>query len=382
MPPVTVSKVAILVSDFEDGGVERNFTNLALGLSRLGVETCLVCGNPRHAYLQDLNGSAVRILSTHAERESSVAAVISGQRPDILVTGKLADDFAAVVVRSRLQNSGYGRSRLVAAVGTLLSGRFASHPWNPIKRFREIRRIGKCYRQLDGIAAISQGVADDLRQVFDVRGPPIRVLNNPILPETIEALASAPCSHPWLRSGIPGGPLASRPPVIVAVGGLRKVKDFATLLRAFARLTDRSVRLLILGDGKERGGLERLAEQLRITDRIDLHGFVPNPHAFVARSRVLVLSSRREGLGNVVVEALSVGTPVVVTDCSHGLTELLRAGGLGRMVPAGDPDALAFGLAAELRQSRDSAVLRTAAEPYRLLPAARAYLDFFRSLPS
>lgn len=382
MLPVAVSKVAILLSDFEDGGVERNFTNLALGLSRLGVETCMVCGNPQHAYLKDLDGSGVRVLSTLAERESSVGAILSAQQPDILVTGKLADDLAAVAVRSRLRSGTAGRSRLVASVGTLLSGRFASYPWNPFKRFREIRRIGKCYRQLDGIAAISHGVADDLRQVFDVRGPCIRVLNNPILPETIESLACAPCSHPWLRSAIAGSPVEFRAPVIVAVGGLRKVKDFATLLRAFARLADRSVRLLILGEGKERGRLEHLAQQLRITDRIDFHGFVPNPHAFVARSRLLVLSSRREGLGNAVVEALAVGTPVVVTDCSHGLTELLRAGGLGRMVPPGDPGALASGLEAELRQPRDIAVLGAAAEPYRLVPAARAYLDFFRGLPS
>lgn len=376
-----MTRVALVVSDFEDGGVERNFTNLAIGLDRLGVQTWLLAGNPQHAYLRDLEGSAVRVLPVGRDRSAAIASLLAREEPDVLMTGKLADDFAAVAARSAMPATGGPATRLVTAVGTLLSGRFAAHPWNPIKRFRDIRRIAACYRRLDGVVAISQGVADDLRRVFGVLATPIRVLPNPIVPEMIDRLADAPARHPWLEAAPARGPAADRPPVIVAVGGLRKVKDFVTLLRAFARLEDPAARLLILGEGKERDRLERLSRRLRIAEQVDLHGFVPNPHAFVARSRLLVLSSRREGLGNAVVEALAVGTPVVVTDCSHGLRQLLAGGELGRIVPVGDPAALARGIAAELRLSRETGRLKGAAEPFGLLAAARAHREFFEGLP-
>jgi glycosyltransferase involved in cell wall biosynthesis len=174
--------------------------------------------------------------------------------------------------------------------------------------------------------------------------------------------------------------LDARPPVILAVGGLRKVKDFATLLRAFARLDDRAARLLILGEGKERGHLTRLGHRLGIGDRLDLPGFVPTPYPYLSRARLLALSSVREGLGNVVVEALAVGTPVVATDCSAGLRVLWRERPLVPLVRVGDPAALAAALARGLREHPDPGALVAAAEPFQILPAARAHLDFFRGL--
>ena len=368
-----------MVSDFEDGGVERNFTHLASGLARLGIRTWLLAGRSRHAYFEDLDDS-VRIVPVVGGRQHFLRGFVARERPELLLTGKLADDFAAVRVKSDLAQQWPVETRLVAAVGTPLSGRLTAHRWNPYKTWREIRRIRACYRQLDGITAISKGVAEDLRRVFRIEDVPIGVLNNPIIPDEHQGLAQAPCPHPWLIGVSPGSPLEERPPVILAIGGLRKVKDFATLLRAFARLEDREARLLILGEGKERGHLIRLGRRLGIADRLDLPGFVPTPYPYLARGRLLALSSVREGLGNVVVEALAVGTPVVATDCSAGLRVLIGERGLGPLVPVGEPAALALALERGLREHPDRSALMAAAEPFGLLPAAQAHLDFFRGL--
>lgn len=376
-----VNKVALMASDFEDGGVERNFTNLALGLARLGVETRFLVGNPDHPYLADLAmEEGVRVLPIVGGRAEFLRGILPHERPDVLLTGKLADDYAAVEARAGLSILSPIPTRLVAAVGTLLSGRFAAHRWNLLKTLRETRRIRACYARLDGITAISQGVAEDLRRVFAATEVPIAVLNNPILPEDVQEHAAARCPHPWLTEVAPDAAAVDRPPVIIAVGGLRKVKDFATLLRAFARLQDPRARLLILGEGKERASLTRLVDSLGIEARMDLHGFVPDPYPYIARSRLLVLSSRREGLGNAVVEALAVGTPVVATDCSHGLRALLGEGGLGPLVPVGDADALAAAISQCLGSVADGAALAAAAKPFELMPAARAHLEFFRRL--
>jgi glycosyltransferase involved in cell wall biosynthesis len=369
---VGIERVALVVSDFEGGGVERTFANLATGLARLGVAIDLIVGRPDHPFLAQLDGT-IRVLPVVGRREVLLRDYLRDQSPDVLITGKLADDFAALSARR-----GLAATRIVAAVGTVLSARFAAHRFNPLRTYLELRRIRAQYGRLDGIAAVSKSVAEDLRRVFLIEQVPLRVLPNPVIPEDLAELALGACPHPWLASG--------QPPVILAIGGLRKVKDYATLMRAFARLLPRlDSRLLILGDGKERARLQALALRLRIADRVDLPGFVPNPFPYLARAAVLALTSRREGLGNVLVEAMALGIPTVATDCFGGVRDLLQDGRLGSLTPVGDHAALAAsieqGLARVASGTLDREQLRVAAEPYGVIAAARAYLEFLRSLP-
>jgi glycosyltransferase involved in cell wall biosynthesis len=370
---MAVDRVALAVGDFEGGGVERTFANLATGLAPLGVAVDLLAGRPDHPYLAGLP-EQVRVLPFVGEREALLRDYLRRDRPDLLVTGKLADDFAALAARRGLDLD----TRIVAAVGTVLSARFAAHPLNPFRTYRETRLIRRQYGLLDGVTAVSEAVAQDLRRVFQVHRVPLAVLPNPVIPEDIEARAAAPCPHPWFAPG--------QPPVILAIGGLRRIKDFATLLRAFARLAGSwDGRLVILGEGKERARLLALARRLGIADRLALPGFIDNPFPCLRGAAVLALSSRREGLGNVLVEAMALDTPVVATDCAGGVRELLQDGRLGPLVPVGDPVALATAIRRTLAARAAGTLaqgLRQAAGPYRLIPAARAHLAFFRSLPA
>jgi glycosyltransferase involved in cell wall biosynthesis len=146
--------------------------------------------------------------------------------------------------------------------------------------------------------------------------------------------AKQPVSHPWFEQ--------NRLPVILAVGRLTKAKDYPTLFRAFSLVRQvRPAKLLILGEGEERSNLERLAIELGIQNDVSMPGFVDNPFAFMAKASVFVLSSAWEGFGNVLVEALACGCPVVATDCRSGPREILDNGRYGRLVPVGDHEALA-----------------------------------------
>jgi len=370
---MAVERIALVVSDFEAGGVERTFANLATGLARLGVTTDLIAGRANHPFLADLD-PAVRVLPLAGERLGFLQDYLRECRPEVLVSGKLADDYAALAARQGLE----GSTRIVAAVGTVLSARFAAHRFNPVRTWLATRRIRDQYGHLDGITAVSTAVADDLRRAFRVGRIPLAVLPNPVIPADLADLAHAPCPHPWLAP--------DEPPVILAIGGLRKVKDCPTLIRAFAQVSKRlNSRLLILGEGKERAHLTALARRLKIGDRFDLPGFVDTPFPYLSRAAVLALSSRREGLGNVLVEALALGIPVVATNCQGGVRELLQDGRVGTLVPVGDAaalaDALSQTLAAVATGGLDRERLRRTAEPYGLMPAARAHLAFFRSLP-
>lgn len=359
--------IALMVSGFEDGGVERTLANLASGLASVGASVDFLSGNPEHPYLQGLSPE----IGLHALRDGdkALAAYLGARRPDLIMTGKRVDDRAALSVRASLDLP----VRLVATVGTPLSVSVAAKRFNPFRAFRERRRIRADYRLLDGITAVSEAVAEDLRQHFAVSAVPLRVLPNPIIPADLAERAAAPCPHPWLEP--------RRGPVILAIGGLRKVKDFATLLRAFARVPAAlDARLVVLGEGKERPRLSALAERLGIAGRVDLHGFVDDPFPYLARARLLVLSSRREGLSNVLVEALALGTPVAATDCPGGVRGLLAQGTLGPLTPVGDASALAASMTRLLQSPTDAETLRRAAKPFGLLTASNRYLEFFEQI--
>ena len=369
-----------MVTDFESGGVERNFSNLMLGFKQLGIESWFLVGDPQHDYLRDLAPDSPIVKITEPRRDY-LRHFLRRHRPGFLITGKLADDLAALDARNGLPADAGGATCLVAAVGTQMSVRFASHRWNWLKIWRETHRIRTCYQALDGITTVSQAVANDLREFFGITGVPIGVLNNPIIPDDIQTLSKEPCPHPWLAE-----PRSTRPtPVIISVGGLRQVKGFDTLLRGLAVMSPPGARLIIIGEGKERHRLAALAEHLGIAGRLDMVGFKGNPFPYLARADLLALSSRREGLPNALVEALALGISVVATDCSGGVRTLLRSGEIGHLVPVDDPQALANAMTRALTESASDTtkaeILRTLAEPYRLIPATLAWLDFLHLLP-
>jgi glycosyltransferase involved in cell wall biosynthesis len=162
----------------------------------------------------------------------------------------------------------------------------------------------------------------------------IQVIYNPVVTPDSREQAGAPLEHPWFKAG--------EPPVLLGVGRLCPQKDFPTLIQAFAQARkERSARLLILGEGRERPALEALVRGLGLEQDVAMPGFVENPLPYMAQSSLFVLSSRWEGLGNVLVEAMYCGVPLVATDCRHGPREILADGKYGTLIPVGDASALA-----------------------------------------
>jgi glycosyltransferase involved in cell wall biosynthesis len=175
--------------------------------------------------------------------------------------------------------------------------------------------------------------------------------------------------------------LAARPPVVVAVGRLTAQKDFATLLRAFAMLPRSDARLAIYGEGPERAHLEQLAEHLGVAGRVDWRGYLPDPWSAYTSGRCLVLSSQNESFGNVIVEAMASGLPVVATACG-GPSEILEGGRLGKLVPVGDAVALSVAIAQTLDQPGDPAPLIASARQFAPATIAARYLAMFEGVLS
>jgi glycosyltransferase involved in cell wall biosynthesis len=234
--------------------------------------------------------------------------------------------------------------------------------------------VHHAYAEAEALVAVSDGIAAEMAAFAAVPRQRVATVYNPVAGPELAAQAAAPLAHAWLAPG--------QPPVILGVGMLKPQKDFATLIRAFARLrADRPARLVILGDtrgdGKDlayRDELHALPASLGIAPDVLFPGFVDNPFAWMARAGCFVLASRFEGLANVVIEAMACGCPVVSADCPSGPAEILDGGAFGRLVPVGDDVAMADAVAATLDDPPPRAALLARAALFTRARAADRYL--------
>jgi len=361
------ARIAVFISSFVDGGVERMLLNLSRGLADLGHRVDFVLGKAEARYLSLLpsRGRMVDLGTSHPLKIlPPLSRYLRQERPAIMLSSKEPCSRAALRGRRLAGTS----MRLFFRVATTPSERDRHR--NVLRRWRSVHAMRTLYPEADGLIAVSRGVAADVSMIAGIPGERIHVIPNPVVAPELPILAASPVDHPWFTT--PG------PPVILAVGALRRAKDFPTLIRAFARVREqRDLRLLILGRGRQRTKVEKLAEALGVRGDLSLPGFAVNPYAYMAKASLLVLSSAWEGSPNVLVEALAVGTPVVATDCRSGPREILQDGRYGPLVPVGDSEAMAAAIMRTLDAPLPAETLKVAAEPYRLHTSCRRYLEAF-----
>jgi glycosyltransferase involved in cell wall biosynthesis len=248
---------------------------------------------------------------------------------------------------------------------SVLSREYAS--WGRLHRAMMATSIAATYRIADVVVAVSKGSAIDTGRLAAMTHDRIKAVYNPIrqrpMPERNE---TRPIEKLW------NCPPGQR---ILTVGSLKYEKNHPLLLRAFALLTHPDARLMLLGQGKGEAILRNLAAELGIADRVIFSGFHPDPSPFYATADLFVLSSDYEGFGNVIVEALSFGLPVVSTDCPSGPAEILENGRFGMLVPVGNAEKLSEGIERALQSSHDTDTLISRAADFSPSIAAQSYLD-------
>ncbi len=360
-------RVCIYINTFGDGGVERMLVNLARGLSHHAVAVDFIINRRQVPYIDQLP-EAVRVIAFETDkpkkRLQKLLAYLDEYDPAALISAKTKDDQVALAAKQQTRAG----TRFFLRPGTALSERLRARRTHPLKKWLASRRFKQLFNQADGIIAVSQGVKEDVARITGVDPARITVVRNPNITPEFYQLAEQPADHPWFEPG--------QPPVLIGMGGLRRQKDFPSLIRAFAQVAaERPCRLMILGRGHKQEELEKLAEQLGVADRVQLPGFIANPYAYLSRASLFVLSSLWEGSPNVLTESLALGTPVVATDCPSGPYEITQAGKFGPLVPVGDVDALAQAIRETLDNPPDSEWLKSAVAEYTMERSARAYLQ-------
>jgi glycosyltransferase involved in cell wall biosynthesis len=358
-------RIGVFVSFSGTGGVERMVLNLCEGLADHGCRVDLVQVKAHSQHLEQLS-PLVRVRKLNAEHTlSSLPALVrylKTERPEALLAAKDRANQVAVLAKKAAGVP----TRVVVRMGTTVSAALAGkNRWRKLFWYLPMRLI---YRNADAVVAVSQGVARDMARITGLAASDIHTIANPVITPRIFRLAREPVPHPW--------PIQNREPVIVGIGRLTRQKDFPTLFRAFAAVRKKwPCRLIILGEGKDRDSLDQLAKRLSLSEWIVMPGFVENPYAYLQQAALFVLSSAWEGSPNALTEALALGVPVVATDCPSGPREILKEGAVGRLVPVGDPDALAAAMLATLSAPPDETLLKSAVREYTVEFSSRRYLD-------
>jgi len=192
--------------------------------------------------------------------------------------------------------------------------------------------INWSHRKADLVVTISKGSAYDIAKDYFLEEDKIKIINNSIDLEFIEKSKLEKVSHPWFKDGIP---------VVITLGRLIPRKGFSDLLEAFKLVRNQLLaHLIFIGEGESRFELQKLANELGLKDDVLFLGYQNNPFKFIYRSNVFVFPSHWEGFGNVIIEAMACGVPVISTNCHSGPDEIINDGVNGIIVPVGDVKAI------------------------------------------
>lgn len=332
----TRRKILFYTHALTGGGAERVWALLASGFARQGCEVIFACDYEAPENRDNLD-PAVRLVilgGSHAHNVLRLAALIRRTRPDVT--------FSAI-----------GVSNLKHGMAAMLAGRLSRAAQSYHGYYRSepqfLSRLGYLLtplstRMFARTVTVSDGLDSYLKQRFHADPRRTVCVYNPVKwgagAESVDVAA-----------------IAARDPVVLSAGRLVDYKNFAFLVRAFARVRRKDARLVILGEGPEKPAIEAEIARCGLAGRVTLAGYHADPWPFYEHARCFALASQSEAFGLVIVEAMAYGLPVVAADC-EGPRQILDNGRYGALTPQGDEAAMAAALEAALDEPGDVAARR------------------------
>ena len=228
------------------------------------------------------------------------------------------------------------------------------------------------YRFATGITTVSKGIKNDLLQLAHINNDKIDVIYNPV------AIGKNKISKLFnLEKKIWDSSYNVK---LLSVGNLKVQKNHKLLINAFAKLPKNlNAQLIIIGEGPLRKELEELINNLKLSKRISLIGHQKNPYPWYHSADLFILSSNYEGFGNVLIEALECGLPIVSTNCVSGPKEILENGKYGKLVEVNNVDDLKNGIIEQINKKHDKKKLIERSQDFLISKISDEYLSFFKT---
>lgn len=373
--------IAMLIPSLGGGGAERVFVNLANYFSSEGHSVSLVTS--RNGSYSSQVSSEVNVITLarvgHLEIKGKFGAIrhlfkffiearkeVSKCDIDILFCTLNVANIVGYLIKSSFRKRKF---KLVLRQANIILG---SNTSNIMKLL-----LKKSFQGADLIISNSPDTEKSIRNLLKKEHHflKIKTAGNPVFTSSLQDSNSTNLTD---HSGLIGNRK-----YILNVGSLREKKDHSTLIKMLAIVRDtHDIDLLILGDGPLKNKLIRLAEELGVSDNVIFVGYVDNPYPYYANAELFVLSSIFEGFGNVIVEALSFGLPIVSTNCQGGPTFILENGKYGDLVPIGNSQAMADSVIYRLNNlgEIDKQKLKDRANDFSIEKIGREYLEIITSI--
>ena len=345
-------KISVISARYALSGVPLAQLRFAKALGLLGNNVDLIYGTINSGNTPPID-SDINIVFQNKNRVLGMLIPLilhfRNSKPDIVFSA--GDHLNAIVLIAAI----FSRSNAKISCSSRVTpfDTYSNIPFSKRWILKQIMRL--VMRRANALTCVSIDMVKQYQSIFkNARHIPIY---NIIKNSYSDDLMNENLSEDWL--------LKKEYPVIIAAGNLVPWKGFSVLINAFNYvLKQRSAKLLILGDGPLRLDLQKLIEQLELTNQIKILGYVDNPLKFFKKSDVFVLSSYVEGLPNVLVEAMMCGCTPVSTDCPTGPREVLQDGKCGYLVPVGDSFAMAEGILNALDKPISTCNLKKAIIPF------------------
>lgn len=314
------TKILFIIPSLYTGGAERfainflkfyNREKLDLTLVLLAKEGELVSEIPDDIAIIELKCSAVR------NSFFKISSLLRKEKPDVVFStlGHLN------LMLSLIKQFTFSNCKFIVREASTLS------EFNKESRAPFIMDLiaKKLYPKLDSIICQSESMKSNLVNVYNVNPSKTHVIYNPIDIIRISSLAK---KSPETNINITA-------PYCIAIGRLGPEKGYLRMIESFSKIKSDKLNLLILGKGEMKEEIENKIEKLNMGNQVKLLGFQSNPYSFLKHAKFLLVASFHEGLSNVVIEALSLGKPVIAFDC-NGVTELINQNRNGIIVQNND----------------------------------------------
>ena len=291
-----------------------------------------------------------RIMPTRSDWRARMAHAFSvylkKNRPDLVFANLSYSVFCTLI----------GRDISTISVPVICSIHISQADFLPIERMVNSALLHKA----DRVHTVSKGIRKELSELNWVDDKKITTIYNSVDKQRVLQMAKQPSGYPWLDRKS-----SFNHKIILTVGRLDRQKNHPLLIKSFANLAhSENLKLMILGEGRERRNLQSLVVELDLAHIVSMPGWTANPFPFMRLTDVFVLSSYFEGFGNVLIEALACGCNIVSTDCPHGPREILDDGNFGELVPVDDESAMTESIAKSLHSNLNHKALFARAENF------------------
>ncbi|TXY22774.1 glycosyltransferase [Vibrio cholerae] len=359
---VVRNKITLFISSLAGGGAEGVCVNVANGLADHGWQVDLVVLHTNNsAYLKRVSHKVnLVVLGVDHARHAPLPLLryIRQHKPEKMLVFNYELAVLAVMLRSLFRF----KTKIIARNINTFS-KNTTQPQGIWQRYIVTPLINHFYGKCDHIINQCQAMRDDLISVFPHLEDKTSVIYNPVA-KHVEDYAKA---HDLIQ--------VEKQDYLLCVGRLEKQKAFHYAIESFAGIANDfpTLRLKIVGKGSLEQSLKQCAIDFRVADRVDFEGFQVDMIPYYLHAKTTLLTSLYEGFPNVLIESITLGTPVVAFDCPSGPREIIQDGVNGYLVEYLSVQDLQDEMKKLLIKKIDSTSVKMSTKLYRLKTVVEHY---------